>query len=217
MATATEPLIGNPPPPVDPGKPSSGGGGGDEGGRPEKRSATVTSIVGIVVLMMASTMTFGAMFFALIGRRYQSTDWHPLPLPRILWWNTGILILSSIVIDVARRRLRKNKRTDFNLLWSAGTLMGTWFLIGQVIAWNQLDTAGFHLRGSLSGAFFYILTWAHAAHVVGALAAVYYVEFLALRYELGPNRRQWVNAGSLFWHFLDVMWLAIMGTFVFWK
>jgi cytochrome c oxidase subunit 3 len=63
---------------------------------------------------------------------------------------------------------------------------------------------------------FSVLTWAHAAHVVGALAAVYYVEFLGLRYELGPNRRGWVNASALFWHFLDVLWLGIMGLFAFW-
>jgi cytochrome c oxidase subunit 3 len=215
MATATQPIIGSPPP-IDPGRPR-GGGGGDDGGRPDKRNSSTNSVVGIVVLMVASTMTFGAMFFALIGRRAMSNDWHRLPLPRILWWNTGILVLSSVAIDIARRRLRRNKRRDFNLLWSAATLMGTWFLIGQTIAWVQLESRGFYLTGNLSSAFFYVLTWAHAAHVVGALAAVYYVEVLALRYELGPNRRSWVNASSLFWHFLDVMWLAIMGIFVFAK
>jgi cytochrome c oxidase subunit 3 len=215
MATLTEPRIGSPPPPLDPGLPR-GGGGGDESGRPHRGKHSSHAVVGIVVLMMASLMTFGAMFCALIVRRHLSDDWHKLPLPHILWWNTGILLVSSVVIDVARRQLRRNRRQAFNVLWTIGSAMGTWFLIGQIIAWSQLEARGFYLFGNPSSAFFYVLTWAHAAHVVGALAAVYYVEFLGLRYELGPNRRGWVNASALFWHFLDVLWLGIMGLFAFW-
>jgi cytochrome c oxidase subunit 3 len=215
MATVTQPLVGGPPP-IEPNKPTGGGGGGDDNGKPGKRGSSVNSVVGIVVLICASTMTFGAMFFAMIGRRAMNNDWSHLPLPRILWWNTGVLILSSIAIDIGRRLLRRNRRSAFNVFWTAGTLMGTWFLIGQTIAWNQLEAKGFLLKSNPSSAFFYVLTWAHAAHVVGALAAVYYVEFRSLRYELGPNRRSWVDASALFWHFLDVMWLGIMGLFAFW-
>ena len=217
MATATEPTqprIGGPPPivPVTP----HFGGGGDDSGKPEKKHSSVTSVVGVVVLMCASIMTFGAMFFAMIARRAMADDWRHLPLPQILWWNTAILILSSVAIDVGRRLLRRNRRKAFNILWSAGTVMGTWFLIGQIVAWSQLESNGFYLKGNPSSAFFFVLTWAHAAHVVGALAAVYYVEYRSLRYELGPSRRSWVDASALFWHFLDVMWLGIMGLFAFW-
>jgi len=215
MATVTQPLIGGPPP-VDPNKPTGGGGGGDDGDKPDKRGSSLTSIVGVVVLMCASLMTFGAMFCAMVVRRGMSNDWHAVPLPHILWWNTGVLLLSSVAIDLGRRLLRRNRRPAFNIAWSAGTLMGTWFLIGQIIAWSQLESKGFFLKGNPSSAFFYVLTWAHAAHVVGALAAVYYVEFRGLRYELGPNRRSWVDASALFWHFLDVLWLGIMGLFAFW-
>jgi cytochrome c oxidase subunit 3 len=214
LTSPTEPNIGSPPPLIP--LPPSGGGGGDESGRPDRRKHPNNhAVVGVVVLMIASMMTFGAMFCAFIVRKGMSNDWHKLPLPHILWWNTGVLVLSSVVIDIARRMLRRNRRPMFNILWSAGTLMGTWFLIGQIVAWSQLEARGFHLFGNPSSAFFYVLTWAHAAHVVGALAAVYYVEFLGLRYELDPSRRGWVNASSIFWHFLDVMWLGIMGLFVF--
>jgi cytochrome c oxidase subunit 3 len=72
------------------------------------------------------------------------------------------------------------------------------------------------MAGNPSSAFFYVLTWAHAAHVVGALGAVMYVEYRALRYQLGPSRRTMVDVSAIFWHFLDVLWLGIMGLFVFW-
>jgi len=214
MPTLTQSNIGGPPP-TFPDLPR-GGGGGDDRDRPERGSSRKASITGIIVLMCASVMTFSALVSAMVVRRGMNNDWHKLPLPHILWWNTGILILSSIAIDTGRRLLRRNKRQAFNWFWSAGTLMGSFFLAGQFIAWKQLSERGFFLQGNPSSAFFYVLTWAHAAHVVGALWGVFYVEFRALRFELGPSRRTWVEVTAIFWHFLDVLWLGIMGLFAFW-
>jgi len=214
MATLTQSGIGAPPP-TNPDLPN-GGGGGDDSGRNERGSSRSASITGIVVLMCASLMTFGAMVSAMVVRRSLNTDWQTFPLPHILWWNTCVLLLSSLVIDTARRLLRRNKRTYFNALWTAGAVLGAMFLLGQITAWRQLESKGLYLAGNPSGAFFYVLTWAHAAHVVGALAAVFYVEYRALRYQLGPARRTWVDVSAIFWHFLDVLWLGIMGLFVYW-
>ncbi|HYA17089.1 MAG TPA: cytochrome c oxidase subunit 3 [Bryobacteraceae bacterium] len=205
---------GGPPPPILPDLPPGGGGG--DSGRPERGSSRSASITGIIVLMCASTMTFAAMVSAMVVRRGLNNDWNTLGLPRILWWNTIALVLSSIAIDLGRRRLRRGNRVVFNWFWSAGALLGSLFLAGQVMAWRELEARGFYLVGHPSTAFFYVLTWAHAAHVVGALAAVLYVEYRALRFQLGPGRRTLVDVSALFWHFLDVLWLGIIGLFAFW-
>jgi cytochrome c oxidase subunit 3 len=212
--TLTQSNIGGPPPTLPDFPP--GGGGGDDRDRPDRGGSRAASITGIIVLMCASTMTFAAFMSAMVVRRGLNNDWHAIGLPRILYWNTAILILSSIAIDTGRRLLRRGKRFAFNWLWTGGTLLGTGFLAGQVIAWKQLGERGFYMAGNPSSAFFYVLTWAHAAHVVGALAAVMYVEYRALRYQLGPSRRTMVDVSAIFWHFLDVLWLGIMGLFVFW-
>jgi cytochrome c oxidase subunit 3 len=205
------------PPPIAPDLPLGDGGGEDQGrGRPVPGSSRQTSIIGIIVMMCASVMTFASFITAMIVRRGLNNDWGRIGLPHILWWNTGILILSSIAIDTGRRLLRRNRRVAFNWFWSVGTLLGLAFLAGQVIAWRQLAQRGFHLSGHPSSAFFYVLTWAHAAHVVGALGAVIYVEYRALRFQLGPGRRTMVDVSAIFWHFLDVMWLGIMALFAFW-
>ena len=212
--TLTEPSLG-PPPPIEPVWPFGDGDNSDHD-RPNPGNARSASITGIIVLMCASTMTFAALVSAMVVRRGLNNDWTTIGLPVILWWNTGALVASSIAIDAARRVLRRGKRTLFNWLWSAGTILGTGFLAGQIVAWRQLEQRGFYVSGHPSTAFFYVLTWAHAAHVVGALLAVMYVEFRALRYELGPSRRTLVTVSALFWHFLDVLWLGIMGLFAFW-
>ena len=212
--TLTQSNIGGPPPTV-PKWPGGGGGGGDKD-RPERGGSRQASITGIIVLMCASVMTFGAFLSAMVVRRGLNNDWGHFVVPTILWWNTAVLVISSIVIDTARRLLRRGRRGPFNLLWTAGTVLGTAFLAGQAVAWHQLDARGFYLGSNPSSSFFYVFTWAHAAHVVGALGAVIYVEVRALRYELGPSRRTLVDVSAIFWHFLDVLWLGIMGLFVFW-
>lgn len=182
---------------------------------PQRGSARSAAVIGIVVLMCASVMTFSALVSAMVVRRgLNATDWHRVTLPHILYWNTVVLLFSSVAFDAARRMLRRGKRTGFNYLWTAGTILGALFLAGQMVAWYQVDG---HLKGSLSSAFFYVLTWAHAAHVVGALGAVMFVDYKALRYQLGPRNRTAVDVSAIFWHFLDVLWLGLMALFVFWS
>lgn len=205
---------GSPPPPEFPELPW--GGDGPDRDRPERGGSRSASLTGIIVLMGASTMTFAAMISAMVVRRGLNDDWGIIGLPQILWWNTGAIVASSILLDLARRMLRAGRRTAFNWLWSAGALLGTGFLAGQFLAWRQLAERGFYMAGHPSTAFFYVLTWTHAAHVIGTLLPVLYVEYRALRFELGPGRRTMVDVSALFWHFLDVMWLAIMALFAFW-
>ncbi len=213
--TITEANLGGPPP-IGPDLPFGDGGGEDRDRRPIPGNSRATSITGIIVLMCTSTMTFSALVSAMVVRRGLNNDWGHIGLPHILWWNTGVLLLSSVAIDTGRRLLRRNHRAAFNWVWTIGTLLGAAFLAGQVVAWRQLAERGFYLTGHPSSSFFYVLTWAHAAHVVGALGAVLYVEYRALRFELGPGRRTLVTVSAIFWHFLDVLWLGIMGLFAFW-
>src|SRR5579862_5325303 len=85
------------PPPTEWGD-FHGGGGGD----PEDRGASRrTPLTGLAVLMCASAMTFSAFVSAVIVRRGLGTDWRQVPLPHVFWWNTGILILSSVMLDLA--------------------------------------------------------------------------------------------------------------------
>jgi len=213
MSTLAETGSGHGGPPPTEWDDFHGGGGGD----PEDRGASRrNSLTGIVVLMCASVMTFSAFVSAVIVRRGLGTGWRSVPLPRIFWWNTGVLILSSVVLDLARRQLRKNNRVAFNWLWLGGTLLGAGFLAGQIEGWKELVGLGFYLQQDISGAFFYILTGAHATHAVGGLAALSYVAIQAFRFRLGPAKRTAVSVSVIFWHFLAVLWLVLMELFHAW-
>lgn len=161
-------------------------------------------------------MVFLALTAALLMRRDISSDWVSMHKPRILWLNTAILLASSATLEHARRKLHAGDRSLFNRWWTAGTGLGILFLLGQAYAWRELREAGFYIASTPSIAFFYILTAAHAAHLLGGLTALVYVDVQALRFSLGPAKRTAIDCSAIFWHFLDAIWLYLMVLFYVW-
>ena len=188
-----------------------GWGGGDAPGA--RRRA---SLLGLYLLLVSSSMVFLALLAAFVMRRTIAIDWVSMPKPRILWWNTAALVLSSALLEKARRRLKASDRVGFNWWWTAATVLGFLFLVGQALAWRELRNSGFFIASNPATSFFYILTATHAAHVLGAIAAVLYVDVEALRFSLGPAKRTVIDASAIFWHFLDGMWLCLMALFYIW-
>jgi cytochrome c oxidase subunit 3 len=161
-------------------------------------------------------MVFAAFTSAMVVRRGLSDDWVSTHKPPILWLNTAILLASSAALEKARRALRARSRDRFNTWWTAGTALGILFLVGQAAAWWQLRSEGVFLATNPSSAFFYILTAAHAAHLIGGAGALVWVDVQALRLRLGPAKRTAIDVSAAFWHFLDLLWLYLMVLFYLW-
>jgi cytochrome c oxidase subunit 3 len=170
----------------------------------------------LYLLLISSSVVFITLVTAFLARRSMGTDWISTPKPRILWFSTGILICSSAVLEKGRRILHAGRRTAFNSWWSAATILGIGFLVCQGIAWTELRDAGHFIASNPSTSFFYVLTATHAAHVIGAVAALLYVDVQALRFQLGPAKRTAIDVTAIFWHFLDVLWLCLMALFYLW-
>ena len=186
---------------------------GDGGGRGASRRASIT---GLLVLLAASVMLFAAFTSAFFVRRGLSNDWVDTPLPSILWINTGVLLASSIALELARAALRAGRRAAFNRYWTGATLLGALFLAGQYLAWQQLNDAGIYLATNPSSSFFFVLTCAHAVHLLGGISALGNIDVEALLLRLGPGKRTAVDVSAYFWHFLDAIWIFLMALFFFW-
>ena len=200
-------------PPIIDDLPPGGGGPGDHSN--DRAGDPKTSLIGILVLLFASTMTFLALVSALVVRRGLGSDWKTLSIPPVLYWNTAVLLASSVALHIAGRALKKGQRVRFNWWWSAGTLLGLAFLAGQSYAWLQLRSRGVFVATNPSPSFFYVLTWTHAVHAIGGLIALLYVGWQAFRFRLGPRKRTAVSVSTVFWHFLDVLWICLMLLFVY--
>src|SRR5262245_42474235 len=182
-------------------------GDGGSGGRGASRRASFT---GLFVLLAGVTMFFAAFTSAYIVRKGLSNDWVKTPLPAVLWVNTVVLIASSAALEVGRRRLRAGERERFNFFWTAGTALGLLFLAGQYLAWTQLSAQGIYISTNPSSSFFYLFTAAHGVHLLGGVIAMLYVNFKALRLELGPGKRTAVDITTAYWHFLDGLWIYLL-------
>lgn len=161
-------------------------------------------------------MLFAAFTSAFVVRRGLSDDWTSMPKPAILFVNTGVLLLSSLALEVARRTLKSGERSKFNLWWSIGTGLGLLFLLGQALAWRELKAAGIFVSSNPSSSFFYVLTACHALHLLGGVTALVYVDVQALRLTLGPAKRTAIDISAVFWHFLDGLWVYLMVLFYVW-
>ena len=173
-------------------------------------------MTGLFVLLTATTMIFAAFTSAFWVRRGLSNDWQHTQLPPVLWFNTLVLLGSSALLERGRRILKAGQRQEFNRYWTLGTALGILFLLGQAFAWRQLKDVGVFIATNPSSSFFYVLTAAHAVHVLGGITALVYVDFKALRLQLGPGKRTAVDVSTVFWHFLDGLWLFLMFLLFVW-
>jgi cytochrome c oxidase subunit 3 len=169
-----------------------------------------------MVLLAAVVMFFAALTSAFIVRRGLSNDWIHTELPQLLWLNTVVLLASSLALELARRALKASKRETFNRLWILGSALGVVFLIGQYAVWLQLRAQGIYIATNPSSSFFYVLTAAHAVHLIGGVCALLYVSVQALRLRLGPGKRTAIDVSAMYWHFLDGLWIYLLILFLVW-
>src|SRR4030081_3176861 len=138
------------------------------------------SSTAIWVVVFAVTMMFAAFSSALIVRK-ASLDWRTFPLPSVLYFNTLLLLASSVTLEVSRRRVatfmdRLKSQVESPARWLYITLfLGLLFVAGQYVAWAPVRGEGLFLGTNPSSSFFYVLTATHALHVLGGLGGLIYV------------------------------------------
>jgi cytochrome c oxidase subunit III len=154
-------------------------------------------------------MFFMALASAFIVRKGASHDWVPIHIPPILWLNTVVLLTSSAAIEAARRKMDSFELRGFRRFWGLALVLGLLFLAGQFFAWRQLASQGIFLATNPASSFFYILTGAHAAHLLAGIAAMVYVSqrnFSRTRL----TQRTAAQVTAYFWHFLDALWVFVL-------
>ena len=197
--------------------PAGGDDGGDSG---RQRGPNVPSsrryATAIVIAMISIFMFFMAMVGAFIFLRATNRNWLPLRLPSIVWFNTVILLSSSVVIEMARRRLAFGDVRKFRKLWSGATALGLIFVIGQLIAWRQLVAEGLYVSTTQASSFFYIFTGLHGLHLLGGVCALLFVAFRKFQ-NAGVSRSVAAEIVSYYWHFLDGLWIFLLALLYFGK
>jgi cytochrome c oxidase subunit III len=177
---------------------------------------------GVWVAIAAISMCFAALISALIVRQGIAPDWVHFAVPRVLYVNTAILLLSSVSLEISRRsfdkrleRERKNTRErEARSFDAAGTwlaisvALGSLFVAGQIIAWRDLVNMGLLLASSPSSSFFYLLTAAHGLHLLGGMIGLSYALY-RLRVSTGAREKGVLSVAAIYWHFMDGLWVFL--------
>jgi len=215
------------PPPPDPG-------GGDWNpqpqGRPNRRLrryriGLLFGVISIYTLFIALTSAYvvrqgGGRFDPDAGQIIR--DWQPIKLPGILWLNTGLLLLSSLTIELARRRvfseplimnewlgLDEDTRHG-SLPWLGVTMiLGIAFLVGQWIAWQKLDSAGAFSKENPAAAFFLVITVTHAVHLLGGFVSLSWATIGSFKMRL-VSRQIATDLTAWYWHAMGLLWIYIL-------
>ena len=165
--------------------------------------------VALYVLMAVIGVLFSLFSVAYIGRMAYG-DWRILPEPSLLWFNTGVIMLSSFAFSRATINARKSdiKRTREYLLLAGVLTFG--FIIGQLFVWRELVSFGYFVSTNPSYAFFYLLTALHILHLFGGLIAwivVTYKSFVPQKEASDFPLK--VNLCAIYWHFLLIVWTLL--------
>ena len=165
--------------------------------------------LGLWMFLATVTMLFAAFTSAYVVRR-SGSDWRHVALPSLLWLNSLVLAASSAAVEAANARGAQGRWRSSVAAMLLALVLGIVFLAGQVAAWRQMMAAGVYLPTSPHSSFFFMLTGAHAAHVVAALVVLAWGSVATTSGAADP--RAWAARMSLcrtFWHYLGAVWLFL--------
>ncbi|VEP12866.1 Cytochrome c oxidase subunit 3 [Hyella patelloides LEGE 07179] len=176
------------------------------------------SMFGFIVFLLSESVIFLSFFAGYIVYKTTASNWLPSGVeglevrdPAI---NTIVLVSSSFVIYISERYLHDKNLWGFRFFWLLTMAMGSYFLYGQAVEWQSLQ---FGFSSGVFGGTFYLLTGFHGLHVfTGVLlqGIMLIRSFLPNNYEGGEFG---VEATSLFWHFVDVIWIILFILIYVWQ
>jgi cytochrome c oxidase subunit 3 len=170
---------------------------------------------GVWVGLATVGMMFAAFTSAAVVRKGSADDWHHIVLPSILFFNTIVLVISSVTLEIARRKVLvyargENPSQIVPLAWLGSTLaLGLVFVVGQFVAWSQLKAQGVYLASSPTSSFFYVLTVIHAIHVAGGLGGLTRV-ILKTSGHVFTLKRSTLDGTAYYWHFMGALWIYLL-------
>ena len=181
------------------------------GGGPESLPAAK---LGLRLFLTVATVLF-SLTVVTYADRMLVPDWHALPEPLVLWLNTALLIVSSVWLQWARVSADRGRMDGVRLGLLLGGGFAFAFLVGQLMAWQQLVDLGYFAATNPANAFFYLVTALHALHLLGGLVAWARTSDKVRRGVALDKLRLSVELCAIYWHFLLLIWLLLFALLLF--
>lgn len=176
-----------------------------------------TALLGMLLFIGSEIMFFAGLFAAYFNARAAAPAWPPEGAEHIvtpdvfpIWTATIILVISSFTMQWGVWRIRKGDRRGLNRAVGLTLLLGVIFLGLQAYDyWHLLDHYDFGINSGIYGTLFYTMTGFHGAHVLGGVVGIAVILLRGMSGQFSARHHVAVEAVSAYWHFVDVVWIAL--------
>lgn len=173
--------------------------------------------------VFALWVSFGSilmMFIALTSAyivKQSAGNWLEFIIPNSFYLSTAVILFSSITLHIAYNSFKKGKELLYKSLLVVTLILAFVFLVLQYQGWMILFEGGVDMKGNPSGAFFYLLTGLHAAHILGGIAALIVAVLHAFTLPFKPSEKRRVRFSLVlqYWHFVDILWIYLFTFLLF--
>jgi len=175
-------------------------------------------VLGMLLFIVSEVMFFAGLFAAYFNIRANAgPEWppptlfegNPLEIFPLVGPATAVLVLSSFTCQFAIWAIRRNDRTAMNRYLAVTLILGVIFLVMQGIDYALLFQEGVTLGSGTFGTTYFTLTGFHGAHVFGGTIMLAVVLYRGMAGQFSARHHDAVEATSLYWHFVDVVWILL--------
>jgi heme/copper-type cytochrome/quinol oxidase subunit 3 len=167
----------------------------------------------MVLLIVTEATLFTLLIFSYFFLRYQAKQWPPAGIakPELLRpiIASVILLSSSLPVIWAEHRIKHDDQFGLRAGFAAAFVLGAIFLGFQIYEYAH---AGFGLQTHAYTSAFFTITGVHGAHVIGGLTMISVILFRAWRGDFDRRRHLAVQNVALYWHFVDLVWIAVFSS-----
>jgi cytochrome c oxidase subunit 3 len=165
--------------------------------KPEGAFDAPSEKVGLILFLVVATIVF-SLFTVSYFVRMALPDWQPLSKPAQLWFNTGLLFISSAMFQWARNIVSRDSRRSL-----------TTAFIGGGVTWGNLQNSGYYLASNPANSFYYLMTGLHALHLLGGLWVWSKSSARLISGSEPKEIKLSIELCTVYWHFLLVVWLVL--------
>ena len=162
------------------------------------------------VSMFSMTMLFAGLTSAYVVRQAEG-NWAVFDIPVVFLVSTIVILISSLTMHLSIREIKKDNLPATKKFLMVTLGLGLIFVFCQFLGWSELvdQNVFFVDKKTPSGSFFYVLTGVHLAHLVGGLIYLILVIAKTLLNKYNSSNFLGIQLCSIYWHFLDGLWLYL--------
>ncbi|MFZ6664370.1 cytochrome c oxidase subunit 3 [Peijinzhouia sedimentorum] len=179
----------------------------------------------IILSVVGSSLIFFFMILAFTLSMLEANRFNTIAFPKSFIVSAFTILLSSFMLARAMPAYLNDDLQEVKRSLAYTLILGLAFAASQFIGWQELDLAGIGFVGERSGAYIYVISGLHLVHLVGGLLFLGFLYLKVARkqsdpvasliYLTTPYEKIRLEMLSIWWHFMDVLWLILFFYFLF--